>query len=93
MSRLSDSQLVILSTACQRPDRCVFPVKSKLKGNAVGNVLKAMWRNLEQQVSVSAEEGEEQPVEPAALADNIAGLIRPRPPQRARRVFRSSYLS
>ena len=53
----------------------------------------AMWRNLEQQVGVSAEENEEQSVEPAALADNIAGLIRPRPPQRARRVFRSSYLS
>lgn len=42
MSRLSDSQLVILSAACQRPDRCVFPVKSKLKGNAVGNVLKSL---------------------------------------------------
>jgi DNA-binding MarR family transcriptional regulator len=45
MSRLSDSQLVILSAACQRPDRCVFPVKSKLKGNAVGNVLKSLLKN------------------------------------------------
>jgi len=44
MSRLSDSQLVILSAACQRPDRCVFPVKSKLKGNAVGNVLKSLLK-------------------------------------------------
>jgi DNA-binding MarR family transcriptional regulator len=44
MPRLSDSQLVILSAACQRPDRCVFPVKSKLKGNAVGNVLKSLLK-------------------------------------------------
>ena len=44
MSRLSDSQLVILSAACQRPDRWVFPVKSKLKGNAVGNVLKSLLK-------------------------------------------------
>jgi DNA-binding MarR family transcriptional regulator len=44
MLRLSDSQLVILSAACQRPDRCVFPVKSKLKGNAVGNVLKSLLK-------------------------------------------------
>ena len=32
------------SAACQRPDRCVFPVKSKLKGNAVGNVLKSLLK-------------------------------------------------
>jgi DNA-binding MarR family transcriptional regulator len=44
MAQLSDSQLVILSAACQRPDRCVFPVKSKLKGNAVGNVLKSLLK-------------------------------------------------
>lgn len=40
--KLSDSQLVVLSTACQRPDACVFPVTLKLKGNAVGNVLKSL---------------------------------------------------
>jgi hypothetical protein len=44
MAQLSDSQLVILSAACQRSDRCVFPVKSKLKGNAVGNVLKSLLK-------------------------------------------------
>ena len=42
MPRLSDSQLVVLTAACQRPDRCVFPITAKLKGNAAGNVLKSL---------------------------------------------------
>ena len=42
MTKLSDAQLVVLNTACQRDDRCVFPVTLKLKGNAVGNVLKSL---------------------------------------------------
>ena len=42
MHKLSDSQLVILSTATQRPDGCVFPITLKLKGNAIGNVLKSL---------------------------------------------------
>ncbi len=45
MSRLSDSQLVVLTAACQRADRCVFPVTAKLKGNAAGNVLKSLLKN------------------------------------------------
>jgi DNA-binding MarR family transcriptional regulator len=44
MSRLSDSQLVVLAAACQREDRCVFPVTTKLKGNAAGNVLKSLLK-------------------------------------------------
>lgn len=40
--KLSDSQLVVLSTACQRPGAFVFPVTLKLKGNAIGNVLKSL---------------------------------------------------
>ena len=44
MSRLSDSQLVVLTAACQRDDRCVFPVTAKLKGNAAGNVLKSLLK-------------------------------------------------
>jgi len=44
MAQLSDSQLVVLSAACQRPDRCVFPVNPKLKGNAAGNVLKSLLK-------------------------------------------------
>jgi len=42
MPQLSNSQLVVLTAACQRPDRCVFPVTAKLKGNAAGNVLKSL---------------------------------------------------
>jgi hypothetical protein len=42
MPQLSDSQLVVLTAACQRPDCCVFPVTAKLKGNAAGNVLKSL---------------------------------------------------
>ena len=38
----TDSQLVVLTAACQRPDRCVFPVTARLKGNAAGNVLKSL---------------------------------------------------
>jgi len=44
MAQLSDSQLVVLSAACQRGDRCVFPVNAKLKGNAAGNVLKSLLK-------------------------------------------------
>lgn len=44
MAQLSDAQLVVLSAACRRPDRCVFPVNPKLKGNAAGNVLKSLLK-------------------------------------------------
>src|SRR5262245_21363762 len=44
MSRLSDSQLVVLTAACQREDLCAFPVTAKLKGNAAGNVLKSLLK-------------------------------------------------
>ena len=44
MAQLSDSQLVVLSAACQRPDRSVFPINPKLKGNAAGNVLKSLLK-------------------------------------------------
>jgi hypothetical protein len=44
MPQLSDSQLVVLTAACQRPDRSVFPVTAKLKGIAAGNVLKSLLK-------------------------------------------------
>ena len=34
MSKLSDTQLVILSAACQRPDFSVYPLATKLPGAA-----------------------------------------------------------
>jgi hypothetical protein len=39
MSQLSDSQLVVLSAACQRPDRSVYPLTAKLPGGAAAKVL------------------------------------------------------
>jgi hypothetical protein len=42
--RLTDTQTVILSVACARDDGAVFPVTSKLKGGAVGNVCKSLLK-------------------------------------------------
>ena len=42
MPQLFDFQFVVLTAACQRPDRCAFPITAKLKGNAAGNVLKSL---------------------------------------------------
>ena len=41
---LSDTQAVILSTACAREDAMVFPVTTSLKGGAVGNVCKSLLK-------------------------------------------------
>ena len=41
---LSDTQLTILSAACQRDDGNAFPITAKLKGGAVGNILKSLLR-------------------------------------------------
>jgi phage terminase large subunit GpA-like protein len=53
----------------------------------------AMWRDLEQQVGISADASSDQAIEPEAVGETVAGVIRRRPERRARRVFRSSYLS
>ena len=39
MAKLSDTQLVILSTACQRDDRLVLPLPDRLKGGAASKVI------------------------------------------------------
>ncbi|MCW5713442.1 MAG: DUF3489 domain-containing protein [Bauldia sp.] len=41
-TKLSDTQLVILSTACGRDDRSVFPVTASLKGGALNKVLQSL---------------------------------------------------
>jgi len=41
---LSDTQTVILAAACARDDRLVFPVTARIKGGAVGNVCKSLFR-------------------------------------------------
>lgn len=40
--QLTDTQSIILSTACGREDGMVFPITAKLKGGAVGNVCKSL---------------------------------------------------
>jgi hypothetical protein len=42
MSKLSDTQLVILSAACQRPDLSVYPLTAKLPGGAATKVLTSL---------------------------------------------------
>ncbi len=42
MTKLSDAQLVVLSTACQRDDRCVYPLTTKAKGEAAAKILKSL---------------------------------------------------
>ena len=42
MPKLSDSQLVVLSAACQRDGRSLYPLTLKLKGGAADNVLKSL---------------------------------------------------
>jgi hypothetical protein len=42
MPKLSDSQLVVLSAACQRDGRSLYPVTLKAKGSAAAKVLKSL---------------------------------------------------
>ncbi|MBW6495556.1 MAG: DUF3489 domain-containing protein [Burkholderiaceae bacterium] len=42
--QLTDTQSIILSTACRRDDGMVFPITAKLKGGAVGNVCKSLLK-------------------------------------------------
>jgi hypothetical protein len=44
MAQLSDSQLVVLSAACQRPDRSVYPLTAKLPGGAAAKVLSSLLK-------------------------------------------------
>jgi hypothetical protein len=42
MTKLSDTQLVILSAACQRDDRLVLPLPDRLKGGAANKVISSL---------------------------------------------------
>lgn len=42
MTKLSDTQLFILSAACQRPDLSVYPLATKLPGGAAAKVLTSL---------------------------------------------------
>jgi phage terminase large subunit GpA-like protein len=53
----------------------------------------ATWRGLEQQVAALERPENEKPVEPGSAWTSVAGIVRRRPEQRGRRVFRSTYMS
>ena len=42
MAKLSDSQLVVLTAACGRPDQAVYPLTTKLPGAAAAKVLSSL---------------------------------------------------
>ncbi len=42
MTKLSDTQLVVLSAACQRPDRNVLPLPANLKGGAQAKLVASL---------------------------------------------------
>ncbi len=42
MTKLSDVQLVVLSAACQRPDRNVLPLPERIKGGAAQKVVASL---------------------------------------------------
>ena len=42
--QLSETQTVILTTACAREDSLIFPVTAPIKGGAVGNVCKSLLK-------------------------------------------------
>lgn len=42
MTKLSDTQLVILTAACQRDDRLVLPLPDRIKGGAAGKVVDSL---------------------------------------------------
>ena len=42
MAKLTDTQLTILSAACQREDRNIYPITSKLTGGALDKVLNSL---------------------------------------------------
>jgi len=43
--QLSSAQAVILSTACAREEKLVFPVTAPFKGGAVGNICKSLLKH------------------------------------------------
>ncbi|MCL4711847.1 MAG: DUF3489 domain-containing protein [Pseudorhodoplanes sp.] len=54
---LSDTQLVVLSAACQRPDRSVYPLTTKLPGGAAAKVLGSLLKqNLINEVQAKRED-------------------------------------
>jgi hypothetical protein len=59
MTQLSDTQLLILSAAAQRPEHIALPLPKSLKGGAAAKVVRAMLgRGLLQEVDADTRRGE-----------------------------------
>jgi hypothetical protein len=43
---LSNPQLIVLTAACQRPDRSIYPLTTKLPGGAAAKVLGSLLNKL-----------------------------------------------
>jgi hypothetical protein len=57
MTKLTDTQLVVLSAACQRPDRNLLPLPANLKGGAAQKVVAGLVaKGLVEEVSAAAGE-------------------------------------
>jgi len=41
-TQLTDAQRAVLAPACEREDRCIYPITAPLRGGAVGNVCKSL---------------------------------------------------
>ncbi len=42
MTKLSDAQLVVLSAACQRPNRNLLPLPERMKGGAAQKIVASL---------------------------------------------------
>jgi hypothetical protein len=59
MTKLTDAQLVILSAACDRPDRRVLPLPKSLKGGAANKVISALiGRGLIEEIEADVTKGD-----------------------------------
>ena len=59
MPKLSDTQMIILASACSRPDRTVLPLPKSLKGGAAAKVIDSLIaKGLVQEVDANAINGD-----------------------------------
>ena len=72
MTKLSDAQLVVLGAACQRDDRCVYPVTTKAKGGAAAKILGSLVKK-----KLIEEAPARRPAHRARFQRLVVGLFRP----------------
>ncbi len=80
---LSDTQLTILSAACQREDGSVYPMATKLTGGALAKVLNSLLRQglveevpagLQEQVWRTADDGARLTLKATSAAHTALGI-------------------